>query len=402
MTRTSDATPMTPDATPGGHRDARAASHAEAAVARPGRRDLMRLGATGALGSLAVVGAAAAGLGPAASTPARAAGTVDRIGPITGPKLTTAFRMEATDLGIPVRCPDGRILYVFGDTFEKAGVGIGNAGFWRSPTGLYTDGSDPAKGIRFTGAVGGDTAQQMLPYEHNANGIGTKIPSDIIEVDGILYLYVWNSGTEGFGTLKGTEVWSSKDNGATWQPTKANFPADAWGGIMHNMTWEKHVDGFTYMYCSKYRNSDLYMFRIKTENLWNGAAYEPWGWTQEKGWAWGQRPTPILKGKFGEMCLRRLDDKFLLTWFDVDAYAIKAFVVDQPWSDLTAARPTTLLHGGAWGAESNDRVAQLYGSYVVPGSSLSDLHLIVSQWNTTKGAKDTPYHAMHFRFRGAF
>ena len=39
------------------------------------------------------------------------------------------------------------------------------------------------------------------------------------------------------------------------------------------------------------------------------------------------------------------------------------------------------------------RVAQLYGGYVVPGSTLADLHLVVSQWNT---ATNWPYRAMQF------
>lgn len=364
---------------------------------RPARRDLLRMSAAGAVG----VGVVAAGA--PIPTPAAADGTVERRGPITGPGLTTAFRMEATDLGIPVRCPDGRVLYVFGDTFEKAGVGLGNAGFWRSPTGLYTDGAHPADGIRFTGAVGGGEAQQMLPYEHNVDGIGTKIPADIIEVDGILYLHVWLNSSDGpFGTMRGTEVWASKDSGSTWEPTLANFPADAWGGILQNITWTRHPDGFVYLYCSKYRGGDLHMFRIKAENLWDAAAYEPWGWTEENGWAWGQTPTPILRGKFGEMCLRELDGRFLLTYFDVDAYDIRGIVVDQPWSDLTVAHQEVILHGGAWGKESDDVVAQLYGSYIVPGSTLADLHLVVSQWNTTPGANDDPYHSMHFRVRDRF
>ncbi|SIO87776.1 hypothetical protein [Nocardiopsis sp. JB363] len=47
-----------------------------------------------------------------ASSPARADGAsprqaleVTKIGDLTGPGLTTRFRMEATDLGIPVRTP---------------------------------------------------------------------------------------------------------------------------------------------------------------------------------------------------------------------------------------------------------------------------------------------------------
>lgn len=37
---------------------------------------------------------------------------------------------------------------------------------------------------------------------------------------------------------------------------------------------------------------------------------------------------------------------------------------------------------------------------MIPGSTLSDLHLSVSQWNNGDGAGNTPYHAMHFRFQG--
>lgn len=369
------------------------------------RAGFLQLGAATVLGGGAV---AATGIGPLAA-PARAAGSTERIGPITGPGLTTAFRMEDTDLGIPVTCPDGRVLYIFGDTFEHAQGPIDPEDFWRSPTGLYTDGGDPADGITWTGAVGGGTAEQMLPYEHDADGIGTKIPSDAIEIDGVLYLYVWLSGTEGFGTLKGTEVWSSADNGATWQITGATWKPEAYEGILHNVTWARHDDGYVYLYSSKYRQGGLYLFRVPEGRLGEVDAYEPRGWTEAEGWQWGQDPTPVLEGKFGEMCLRPLDGKWLLTWFQPgneegetwpDDYAIKALVVDEPFSDLTAAEPTVLLRGGPWDQESDTVVAQLYGSYVVPGSTLEDLHLVVSQWNTTEGAEDDPYHAMHFRFTG--
>lgn len=361
------------------------------------RSDFLRWSATAAVGAgvLGVAGASGVSFAPAA----RAAGTTERIGPITGPGLTTAFRMEATDLGIPVRCPDGRVLYVFGDTFERAGVPLGEAGFWRSPTGLYTDGGHPGEGIAFTGAVGGGQAEQMIPYEHGAGGVNTRIPADVINVDGVLYMYVWLSG-EHFGDLMGTEVWSSGDNGASWQLTGATWPADAFGGILHNITWELGGDRFVYMYASKYRNGPLHMFRVHADHIGDAGAYEPWGWTEEGGWAWGHAPTPIRPGTYGEMCLRKIDDKWLLCFFESGDYNIQAIVVDKPWSDLTAAQSTVLLHGGAWGAESNDHVAQLYGGYVVPGSTLDDLHLTVSQWNTTEGANDTPYHTEHFRFRG--
>ena len=55
--------------------------------------------------------------------------------------------------------------------------------------------------------------------------------------------------------------------------------------------------------------------------------------------------------------------------------------------------------GRAWDAEdhANNRVAQLYGGYVLPGSKLNvagGVGLVVSQWNTARG---WPYRAMQFR-----
>lgn len=62
-----------------------------------------------------------------------------------------------------------------------------------------------------------------------------------------------------------------------------------------------------------------------------------------------------------------------------------------------AARRRTLIRGGTWTSEDDRHVAQLYGGYIIPGSTLDDLHLSVSQWNTAEG---WPYRAMHFRIRG--
>lgn len=80
-------------------------------------------------------------------------------------------------------------------------------------------------------------------------------------------------------------------------------------------------------------------------------------------------------------------------------------------SDLLRVGDTLYLHavhdaplqlpvvGSEWDAEdhANNRVAQLYGGYVLPGSKLDvtgGVGLVVSQWNTAHG---WPYRAMQFR-----
>jgi hypothetical protein len=57
------------------------------------------------------------------------------------------------------------------------------------------------------------------------------------------------------------------------------------------------------------------------------------------------------------------------------------------------------VRGTSWNAEDHARnlVAQLYGGYVLPGTTLDTAGgagLVVSQWNTTTG---WPYRAMQFR-----
>ena len=81
--------------------------------------------------------------------------------------------------------------------------------------------------------------------------------------------------------------------------------------------------------------------------------------------------------------------------FDDGHYRMDVTVLDSPTVDLHTAPLATVLSGVDWTDEDHDggRVAQLYGGYIVPGSTLADLHLVVSQWQTGEG---WPYRAMQF------
>lgn len=87
----------------------------------------------------------------------RGAPTVTKVKNLTGAGLTSQWGVGATDLGIPAVCPDGRRLWVFGDTWTDT-VGGTN---WRSPVALYSGTTNLAGGVTFNGAVGGSTAQQL-------------------------------------------------------------------------------------------------------------------------------------------------------------------------------------------------------------------------------------------------
>ncbi|MFJ8310051.1 MULTISPECIES: DUF4185 domain-containing protein [unclassified Streptomyces] len=316
---------------------------------------------------------------------------VTKVADLTGPGITSRFRMEAADLGIPVRTPDGRLLFVFGDTFEEPRVG---GGWWRSPVALYASMLDGGE-IVWTGAVGGKYARQLRPYEDDRAGMFTVLPTDVITIGADMFLHV--AMHRGFGNVVGSEIWRSHDSGASWHRTAARFPGGLHGGLFQLLTWGLGSDGYVYVYSTGFqRDKPVILHRVPADEITDPAAYQPWG-RRDGVWGWGRPPTPVLEGKSGEMCLRPLAGRWVLTWFNAGEYRIDAAVVDTPMADLSTAYRRTLIRGGTWGHEDDSHVAQLYGGYIIPGSTLDDLHLSVSQWNTAAG---WPYRAMQFHVQG--
>ncbi|WP_205678817.1 DUF4185 domain-containing protein [Brachybacterium endophyticum] len=322
---------------------------------------------------------------------------VSRIATLSGPGVTSDYGFEATDLGVPCRTPDGRILAVFGDTFEGAKVGSGR---WTSPVALYAkDRRRPsASGLRWSGAVGGERAEQLIDYDHEGP-ISTYLPGDVITVDGTMYL--WVMANAGFGNVARTEIWTSKDSGETWEQTTEMFPGDHLAGFCQQATWSLDEDGGTvHLLTSGFqRDKGAILQRVPASKILDPDAYETYGPVEADGtsWEWGKAPKPIIDGSIGEMCLRRVEDRTVLTYFNSGLYRIDLKAATSPEELRDAAFSETLLWGCDWGHEDDERVAQLYGGYIVPGSTLDDLHLTVSQWHT---GPDWPYHVEEFRVQG--
>jgi hypothetical protein len=289
------------------------------------------------------------------------------------------FGVGGTDLGIPVRQPDGRIAYIFGDTFEQDTVGGPG---WRSPVLLRSNPGLDDRGIEFTSAAGGAYAKQILDYAHD--GGQTWLPSDALTIGQRMYLhFIVNAG---LGNVVRTQIAYSDDNGENWTVSDAEWAADEDAFLRQLWTWERGCDGFVYVMSTKFisRDRPIILYRVPEARLLEREAYVAWGF-RDGAWAWGNPPTPILEGRFGELSLRLVENKWVLSWFDADAYGITVKVFDDPTSNLYEARTFEPISG-------ND-VPQLYGGYIHPDSTLANLHLIVSQWNT---ATNWPYHAMEW------
>ena len=318
---------------------------------------------------------------------------------LTGPGHTDRFDVGGTDLGATATAPDGRLVSVFGDTFARPTVGGPG---WRAPVVLFADPGSVRRGVRWTGSAGrGERARQVVRYLHRGvrrwgwqvRRVTTVLPTDLITVGDEMFLHVMVCRE--LGNVRWTELHRSQDNGVTWRPTGVRWPADHLDGLFQMLTWDRGDDGYVYAFSTGFqRKHGLVLQRVPERRIAEPAAWQGWG-IAEGGWGWDRRPTVVLPGAFGELSLRRVDDRWLLVAFDDGHYRMDVRVLDAPTTDLHRAPAATVLRGVNWGDEDHDAglVAQLYGGYILPGSTLAALHLVVSQWST---ATNWPYRAMQF------
>lgn len=324
--------------------------------------------------------------------------------PLTGPVETGYWGVGATDLGICREItPGGEILTVFGDTFSGGRVGEGD---WRSPCGLIgTKGSDGHPVYNRAASPGGRWADQFWWYPHNNPTFSTVLPSDVVRLpDGALILHAMV--VKGLGNTAWTELRKSTDGGKTWPHLGIDFKASDDGGRRVMWTMELGDDGYVYIMATGWRDRGITMRRVWWESMNTHAAYEPWTWTSDRGWHWGHHTAPaseILPGRWGELNLRKVSGKWVLTGFNAGTGRIEARVFDKPWSNLHTAPVTVIARNGPWEMDGRgDVCSQPYGGYVVPGSTLDTpdgFKVVVSQWNTgnsAAGPAGWPYRCLAY------
>ncbi|HZE37663.1 MAG TPA: DUF4185 domain-containing protein [Stackebrandtia sp.] len=326
--------------------------------------------------------------------------TVTHVADLTGQGHTDQFKVNGTDLGIPATAPDNSCLFVFGDSYVGPGPNENDEN-WRAPIGLIGDVSDLNGGVKWTGAIADDSgaARQFWDYQHNNDEFSTVLPGDIITIGDTMYLHV--RVHKGLDTVVRTEIWSSTDNGHTWNKTPAEWAGDVHNGWMQQVTWALGDDNKVYVLSDRFiRDDGFIMHRVDADKITDSTAYEWWGWDDSaKKWGWGiATPGLIWTKQAGELCLRRIDNKWVLTFFNKADYSIDALLFDNPTDDLSKVEHHQLILGNNWGDPQDDNhLAQLYGGYIIPGSTLNDLHLTASQWKTDD---NSIYRVAQYRVQG--
>ena len=331
--------------------------------------------------------------------------TVQVLGDILGPySQHVGFRSGDLGMMAPINS-EGEFAMIFGDSFRGDTVGKGE---WMSPVGVvakrdengYVDIQRPLNK--------GERVKQTIGYLRDGNL--TMIPSDIININGTLYLQTMR--THGLHNTEVSEFWRSEDQGQTWESDGYYYSAmkhrPSARGLDEMLSWDMGPDGFVYIVTTTFERNHaapMYLFRVKPEKLTDRDAWEMLN-LNDGTWAGeGGTGTSIMETdangvpiQVGEMNLRYIDGNWVLVMFNeatlqVEVRISKEIAVD--WNNVPAV---AIAKHGEWdNSQTPTNWSQPYGGYIVPGSSINDMDIVVSQWNTSDNSR---YMATQFSVRG--
>ena len=334
---------------------------------------------------------------------------VTKLRDLTGPGHTDEYGIGGTDLGAAATAPDGRIVAVFGDTFESKEAGGPG---WRSPVILFGDPDSVRSGLRWTGAAGPsrDYADQVVSYRHNARiggrlggliggtRITTQLPTDLITVGDTMYLHVM--ACEGLGNVHWTEIHRSRDNGVSWESTGLSWPGGHLGGHFQMLTWELGPDGYVYALhhgvpagqgpAAAPRPRRPPARRRRLGGLGVRGRRVGLGEPADARAARGVRRALAAPGR------RTCGGSARSTPGTTASTSSRCPVDRRPTSPPPSASRSSRAAGGARRTTAAGAWPSSTAATSCPGSTPDEMHLVVSQWHTNE---NWPYRAMHFRAR---
>lgn len=330
--------------------------------------------------------------------PALAPGQVIRIGPTAGTGTPTRdYGIGATDLCEFMEFPSG-ILQVCGDSFAGQGVGYGG---WYSPIALHvdTESINDEGGVRYDGVTGIDKPLLADPTPPGAS----QLPAGVVQINRENYMMVTTVRELEPQTSRLVKAEPGRGN---WQTIPGSErPADYEEGRQSQISGyydpipkPDSQSGFVYIVANNFdRTSPVVLYRATPQDFPDRASWQ--GWSAASGW--GHPPTPLWPDRIGEMSVRQIDGKTVLSYFNATTGNMEVRVANDP-TQLGTAPVTTVVVATEWpdpvehlGPPENNRLAQPYGGYISPGSTLDEVRVFVSQWNTgPRGG--APYRVIQF------
>lgn len=352
-----------------------------------------------------------------------AEGEVRNLGPVAGTGAYPGIPgIKAADLGEIIELPNGQKIAIFGDSYtgDKQGDGVHYPSV-AVPVTFDADGR-PHFGKPITGPEGSPNVLFPLPEAVTKAGANNALPSGSIQMrDGRTVMMVvgtntneglppkggsWlvevNKGTDlsnGRGLVP-VDVPGGKDSWREWKSVLAPLPNDpdhrasAPGSVPSQISGFEADDGNVYIAADTFdRNQGVTMYRVDADQVTNRDAWQPW-----TGQDWG-RPgevatSPIGPDRYGEMSFREVDGRPVLSGFNGSTGNVEVLIGggNDPTQIFADSSKTVVAQGGYWGEPG--KFPQNYGGYILPGATLDNMDILVSQWNTDTGS---PYTVGQFR-----
>ncbi|WP_199254397.1 DUF4185 domain-containing protein [Mycolicibacterium mengxianglii] len=335
---------------------------------------------------------------PEAGLPPLAPGEVIRLGPIAGTGTPTKdYGIGATDLCEFMEFPT-ELLQVCGDSFAGQGVGFGG---WYSPVALHVDRASltAPEGVRYTGVSGVHTPLLADPTPPGSS----QLPAGVVSINRQNYLMITTTASLRPQTSRLVKAQAAQD---LWEtvPDSARDASYADGrqsqisGYYDPIPTADSETGWVYIVANNFdRSGPATLYRVPPADFTDRSAWQ--GWSGSAGW--DAAPTPLWRDRIGEMSVRQIDGKAVLSYFNASTGNMEIRVANDP-TGLGAAPVTTVVRAYSWPepAESLpppdvNELAQPYGGYLSPASTLEDVRVFVSQWNTESRDR-APYRVIQF------
>ena len=312
------------------------------------------------------------------SLPQPAPGQALNLGIIAGTDGPTAA-LGAGAVDLCEISPGGQVA-LGGDTFSGNAMG---QGAWSPSMGLHVrPGTLNADTIQFDRAFG----QGGTLYAEPPPPGGSQLPAGTVQVFGIDYALV--ARTVNLQPLD-TRLVRIDPNGPHWPTVPGSSRNADWqDGNETQISGYQAPDGWVYIVADGFaRDHTVRLYHCHAESFTDRNTW--WAWGIKDGgpdWAWDVAPTPLSGDRFGELSLRLIEGKSVLSGFNVETGRVEVRVADDVTQVLAPGTPMTVV-------ADQQSVPQNYGGYIVPGSTLDQAIILVSQWNTQT---QNPYNVQQF------
>ncbi|MBV8966046.1 MAG: DUF4185 domain-containing protein [Mycobacteriaceae bacterium] len=331
-----------------------------------------------------------------------ALGQVVRIGPAAGTGTPTRdYGIGATDLCEFMEFPSG-ILQVCGDSFAGQGAGYGG---WFAPIALHveTETINDPEGVRYDRVMGNDTSLLADPTPAG----DSQLPAGVIQINRENYLLVTtvhnlvpqnsrlvkaNPAQPGWQTVPGTVRDAGYQGGKQSQVT----------GYYDPIPTAESPTGWVFIVADDFdRSSPAQLYRAKPETFTDRSTWQGWSGLPGAAGGWNKPPTPLWGDKVGEMSVRQVEGKTVLSYLNVTTGDMEVRVAADP-THLGTAPVTTVVKPVDWPEPpetlppEDNRLSQAYGGYISPGSTLDELRIFISQWHNVDPRSQSPYRVIQF------